>query len=421
MQDYKTEYQRWLNSSAIDEKTRAELLSVKDNEKEQEDRFYTELEFGTAGLRGILGAGTNRMNVYVVRRATAGLAAVISKISPALAARSEWEAPTRPGVFDFEIVGDAALRAFLLGYTPRLQAVFTTDFTRRLWVLERPGARIELVLDRGSVVAGAGRREEAICEVELELLAGDSTDALFDLAIELSADFHLHPEVRSKAERGYALCDTTQRLLPFKAQASTLAAEMTPVEAFRAIALACVLAWDMSGLDMPMAHWFGSSQGFVLQNDWFMVNIAHEGVRKLAWGVVLGLSLMIWWPKGWMRNIPVARRKQLVIGAFIALIVVTLMKRISGGPPMRPSRRRLRSAWYSAAPPMRATKLINRGVFRPCHSARLKAGSWPPTTGSAAASRKRPIDQAGSTPTTRQASTKSSTGTRIQWGGSCGA
>ena len=87
MQVYKTEYQRWLNSSAIDEKTRAELLSVKDNEKEQEDRFYTELEFGTAGLRGILGAGTNRMNVYVVRRATAGLAAVISKISPALAAR----------------------------------------------------------------------------------------------------------------------------------------------------------------------------------------------------------------------------------------------------------------------------------------------------------------------------------------------
>ena len=96
MQDYKTEYQRWLNSSAIDEKTRAELLSVKDNEKEQEDRFYTELEFGTAGLRGILGAGTNRMNVYVVRRATAGLAAVISKISPALAAKSFPQARGRP-------------------------------------------------------------------------------------------------------------------------------------------------------------------------------------------------------------------------------------------------------------------------------------------------------------------------------------
>lgn len=87
MQDYKAEYMRWLNSSAIDEATRAELLSVQNDEKEQEDRFYTELEFGTAGLRGVLGAGTNRMNKYVVRRATAGLAAVISKTSSAFAER----------------------------------------------------------------------------------------------------------------------------------------------------------------------------------------------------------------------------------------------------------------------------------------------------------------------------------------------
>ena len=54
------------------------------------------------------------------------------------------------------------------------------------------------------------------------------------------------------------------------------------------LALSFVLAWDMSGLDLPMAHWFGTSQGFALQDNWFMVHIAHEGARKLAWVIVPG-------------------------------------------------------------------------------------------------------------------------------------
>lgn len=95
------------------------------------------------------------------------------------------------------------------------------------------------------------------------------------------------------------------------------------------IALAGVLAWDMSGLDMPMAHWFGNSQGFPLQNDWFMVNIAHEGARKLAWTIVLSLSLMIWWPMGLLRQVPYSRRVQLVLGSLFSLIVMAIMKRIS--------------------------------------------------------------------------------------------
>ena len=74
MADYKKIYEKWLNSPSINEETRQELLSIKDNEKEIEDRFYKELEFGTAGMRGILGAGTNRMNIYNVRRATMGVA-----------------------------------------------------------------------------------------------------------------------------------------------------------------------------------------------------------------------------------------------------------------------------------------------------------------------------------------------------------
>ena len=68
--DYKQRYEQWL---LFDEKTRQELISIKD-EKEIEDRFYKELEFGTAGLRGIIGAGTNRMNRYTVGKATQGLA-----------------------------------------------------------------------------------------------------------------------------------------------------------------------------------------------------------------------------------------------------------------------------------------------------------------------------------------------------------
>ena len=66
-------YESWLNEPTLDEATRAELRAISTDAPEIEERFYRELEFGTAGLRGILGAGTNRMNVYVVRRATQGL------------------------------------------------------------------------------------------------------------------------------------------------------------------------------------------------------------------------------------------------------------------------------------------------------------------------------------------------------------
>lgn len=71
--DYMRTYERWLSSEAVDEQTKNELISIKDNESEIKERFYKELEFGTAGLRGIIGAGTNRMNIYTVRLATQGL------------------------------------------------------------------------------------------------------------------------------------------------------------------------------------------------------------------------------------------------------------------------------------------------------------------------------------------------------------
>ena len=72
--NYLEEYKKWLESDEFDEETKQELLAIKDDEKEIEDRFYKELEFGTAGLRGVIGAGTNRMNKYTVGKATQGLA-----------------------------------------------------------------------------------------------------------------------------------------------------------------------------------------------------------------------------------------------------------------------------------------------------------------------------------------------------------
>ena len=77
--DYKERYNEWLSNPYFDADTKAELASIREDENEIKERFYTDLEFGTAGLRGIIGAGTNRMNIYTVRKATQGLANYIIK------------------------------------------------------------------------------------------------------------------------------------------------------------------------------------------------------------------------------------------------------------------------------------------------------------------------------------------------------
>ncbi len=78
--DYMKKYHQWLKDEAIDEKTKEELRQIEGDPKEIEDRFYKDLEFGTAGLRGVIGAGSNRMNQYTVGKATQGLANYIKKL-----------------------------------------------------------------------------------------------------------------------------------------------------------------------------------------------------------------------------------------------------------------------------------------------------------------------------------------------------
>jgi len=163
----------------------------------------------------------------------------------ALAQRNEWEAPTQPGVFNFDIVTDAGLRDFLQSHQANLRPVFSTDFTRTAWTLGRSGSIIELALDRGQIDAvslkdGVTQASVLICEVELELVEGESPDALFEVAIELATNLHLHPAIASKAERGYALANDCVTP-PSKSLPSSIVRGMSPGEAFRSLALSCLL------------------------------------------------------------------------------------------------------------------------------------------------------------------------------------
>ena len=73
---YRETYNFWLEDDYFDQNTKNELLAIRNNEEEIEDRFYRDLEFGTGGLRGVIGAGTNRMNIYTVGAATQGLSLI---------------------------------------------------------------------------------------------------------------------------------------------------------------------------------------------------------------------------------------------------------------------------------------------------------------------------------------------------------
>lgn len=108
MSDYKTEYERWLNCSLLSEAEKQELKNIENDEKEKEERFYRELEFGTAGMRGILGIGKNRMNIYNVRRAAQAVAKYVKD-------------------------ADSAQKGVLVGYDTRnFSRIFAEDTARTL-------------------------------------------------------------------------------------------------------------------------------------------------------------------------------------------------------------------------------------------------------------------------------------------------
>lgn len=174
------------------------------------------------------------------RRTAWGWLLTVKSAEPAaggLARRSEWEAASLPDAFDFSHVDLKPLRKRLDELRPQLLPAFTTDFLRTTWLLSpQSGTRIEVALDRGTI-RGAGR-EEAICELELELIEGP-VSALFDLALALQADIPLRPECASKAERGYRLF-LGQSPSPVRAGKTPVEKDFLPDEAFASVALDCI-------------------------------------------------------------------------------------------------------------------------------------------------------------------------------------
>ncbi len=93
--------------------------------------------------------------------------------------------------------------------------------------------------------------------------------------------------------------------------------------------LACVVLWDTAGQDMALAQLFGSSNGFPMREQWFFVQVLHEGARRLGWLLVLLLTLSVWWPRGVLRKLDTSERLQMAVSALVALAVVSVGKNLS--------------------------------------------------------------------------------------------
>lgn len=185
-----------------------------------------------------------------------------------LSARGEWECALPDSVLDLALFRDTPLAA--LKDAPRLhqllQPAFTTDFQRSFWVIERaPGQRVEVALDVGEV--RCGDRTLPICEVELELLAGDSS-SLIALARELAQALPLMPARASKAERGYRLFRNTP-LVPVKVRLPALTSDATPAQALRA------------GVAAALDHFLANQEGALVSDDPEFIHQLRVALRRL--------------------------------------------------------------------------------------------------------------------------------------------
>lgn len=90
-----------------------------------------------------------------------------------------------------------------------------------------------------------------------------------------------------------------------------------------------LLVWDLAGLDLALAQWFGGPAGFALQDHWFLTQVMHDGARRAAWVLLLSLSLGVWWPWGGLEHIDLRRRLQLAATCLLAVSVVSALKSLN--------------------------------------------------------------------------------------------
>ncbi|MDB5892901.1 MAG: hypothetical protein JWQ88_432 [Rhodoferax sp.] len=95
------------------------------------------------------------------------------------------------------------------------------------------------------------------------------------------------------------------------------------------LGLACLIAWDVTGFDRAMAHWFGSVNGFPLRANWFIVKVLHDATQNAGWLCLLGMTLGIFWPRGVLRRLTAGERGGMVLGTLAALLAIAVLKQTS--------------------------------------------------------------------------------------------
>lgn len=90
-----------------------------------------------------------------------------------------------------------------------------------------------------------------------------------------------------------------------------------------------LLAWDFSGLDLPLAHWFGGPAGFPWRDHVLLTDVLHDGAKRLAWVLVLLLCVAVWWPVGALGRLTFHRRLQLAVSSLLAVLAVSALKSVS--------------------------------------------------------------------------------------------
>ena len=129
--DYRQRYEEWLNSSLLSKEEKAELLSIKDDDKAIKDRFYRDLAFGTGGLRGVMEVGTNRMNRFVIRRATQGLANYLNKNFKNPKVAIAYDSRNRSDEFARETAATLAVNGIKVYLYPELMPTPALSFATR--------------------------------------------------------------------------------------------------------------------------------------------------------------------------------------------------------------------------------------------------------------------------------------------------